>query len=225
MSSRAADAPPDPAPGRSAPPPHDAEGAARRALRSLALGLIRLRARQSSELSRRPRREFATHPARPERSCKTDHDGEPHDRHHPRAPGRAEDHADARPEGAVARALRHRAAALQPPLPREPARLPHPGAGLRRAEARDAPAAGGARRAATTAATSPPAASAHDARPVAGTRLVREYQGVEHTVTVLADGYEWQGRPYRSLSAIARAITGTRWNGLVFFGLKSQRSA
>ena len=62
----------------------------------------------------------------------------------------------------------------------------------------------------------------HDAKPVAGTRLVREYRGVEHTVTVLADGYEWQGRPYRSLSAIARAITGTRWNGLVFFGLKRQ---
>ena len=65
----------------------------------------------------------------------------------------------------------------------------------------------------------------HDATPIAGTRLVREYQGVEQTVTVLADGYEWQGRPYRSLSAIARAITGTRWNGLVFFGLKSQRGA
>jgi hypothetical protein len=46
---------------------------------------------------------------------------------------------------------------------------------------------------------------------------------VEHTVTVLHDGYEWQGRPYKSLSAAARAITGTRWNGLVFFGLKSQR--
>ena len=44
-------------------------------------------------------------------------------------------------------------------------------------------------------------------------------------MTVLTDGYEWEGRPYRSLSAIARAITGTRWNGLVFFGLKSQRSA
>jgi hypothetical protein len=65
----------------------------------------------------------------------------------------------------------------------------------------------------------------HDARPVAGTRLIREYRGVEHTVTVLADGYEWQGRPYRSLSAIARAITGTRWNGLVFFGIKRQGGA
>ncbi len=59
-------------------------------------------------------------------------------------------------------------------------------------------------------------------RPVTGTRLIREWQGIEHTVTVLDDGFEWQGRPYKSLSAIARAITGTRWNGLVFFGLKSQ---
>jgi hypothetical protein len=61
--------------------------------------------------------------------------------------------------------------------------------------------------------------------PIAGTRLIREYQGVEHTVTVRADGYEWQGRPYKSLSAIARAITGTRWNGLLFFGLKNRRRA
>ena len=62
-----------------------------------------------------------------------------------------------------------------------------------------------------------------DERPIAGTRLIREWQGVEHTVTVLKDGYEWQGRPYKSLSAIARAITGTRWNGWVFFGLKNHR--
>ena len=59
-----------------------------------------------------------------------------------------------------------------------------------------------------------------DDRPIAGTRLVRDYQGVEHCVTVLADGFDYQGRPYRSLSAIARAITGTRWNGWVFFGLR-----
>ncbi len=39
-----------------------------------------------------------------------------------------------------------------------------------------------------------------------------------------ADGFEWEGRPYRSLSAIARAITGTRWNGWTFFGLKAGRS-
>jgi Protein of unknown function (DUF2924) len=43
-----------------------------------------------------------------------------------------------------------------------------------------------------------------DDRPIAGTRLVREYQGVEHVVTVLADGFEYDGRPYRSLSAITR---------------------
>lgn len=65
----------------------------------------------------------------------------------------------------------------------------------------------------------------HSDRPISGTRLIREWQGVEHTVTVLVEGYEWQGRPYKSLSAIARAITGTRWNGLVFFGLKNQRRA
>ena len=63
-----------------------------------------------------------------------------------------------------------------------------------------------------------------DSRPLAGTRLLREWKGVEHVVTVLADGFEWEGRPYQSLSAIARAITGTRWNGWTFFGLKAVRS-
>ena len=62
-------------------------------------------------------------------------------------------------------------------------------------------------------------------RPIAGTRLIREWQGVEHTATVLDDGYEYQGRRYKSLSAIARAITGTRWNGPAFFGLRNHRSA
>jgi len=60
-------------------------------------------------------------------------------------------------------------------------------------------------------------------RPVSGTVLIREWQGVEHRVTVRDADFEYQGRPYKSLSAVARAITGTRWNGLVFFGLKSQR--
>ena len=64
-----------------------------------------------------------------------------------------------------------------------------------------------------------------DARPIAGTRLIREYQGVEHCVTVRDDDFEYQGRPYKSLSAIARAITGTQWNGLAFFGLKTGRRA
>jgi hypothetical protein len=59
-----------------------------------------------------------------------------------------------------------------------------------------------------------------DDRPIAGTRLIREGKGVEHTVTVLDDGYEYQGRLYKSLSAIARAIAGTRWNGWVFFGVR-----
>ena len=64
-----------------------------------------------------------------------------------------------------------------------------------------------------------------DLMPIAGTRLIRAHLGVEHVVTVLQNGFEWQGRPYQSLSAIARAITGTRWNGWTFFGLKSTRRA
>ena len=116
-----------------------------------------------------------------------------------------------------------RAAALQPALPRKPARLPHPGTGLWRAEARDDRAA--ARRSArsSTAAIRSDAGSRLKDRPIAGTRLIREWQGVEHCVTVRDEDYEYQGRPYKSLSAVARAITGTRWNGLVFFGLKNKR--
>ena len=60
-------------------------------------------------------------------------------------------------------------------------------------------------------------------RPISGTRLIREYQGVERCVTVRDDDFEYQGRPYKSLSAIARAITGTPWSGPVFFGLKGGR--
>lgn len=60
-------------------------------------------------------------------------------------------------------------------------------------------------------------------KPISGTRFIREWQGVEHCVTVRDHDYEYQGRPYKSLSAAARAITGTRWNGWVFFGLKNQR--
>jgi hypothetical protein len=60
--------------------------------------------------------------------------------------------------------------------------------------------------------------------PVVGAQLIREWQGVEHKVTVLADGFEWEGRRYKSLSAVARAITGTRWNGPVFFGLRGGKS-
>ena len=63
-----------------------------------------------------------------------------------------------------------------------------------------------------------------DRMPIAGTQLIREWQGVDHLVTVRSDGFEYKGRPYASLSSIARHITGTRWNGWVFFGLKNQRS-
>jgi hypothetical protein len=52
-----------------------------------------------------------------------------------------------------------------------------------------------------------------------GTRLVREVKGVEHHVMVMDDGYEYQYMKYKSLSGVAFAITGTRWNGNVFFGL------
>jgi hypothetical protein len=62
-------------------------------------------------------------------------------------------------------------------------------------------------------------------QPVTGTRLIREWQGVEHCVTVRDDDFEYQGRPYKSLSAVAREITGTRWNGPLFFGLRRSGSA
>jgi hypothetical protein len=55
----------------------------------------------------------------------------------------------------------------------------------------------------------------------AGTRLIREWQGKTHEVTILEKGYQWQGKPYRSLSRIAEEITGTRWSGPRFFGLKA----
>lgn len=57
-------------------------------------------------------------------------------------------------------------------------------------------------------------------RPKPGTRFVREWQGKLHEVAVLADGYECNDRTYRSLSEIARYITGTRWSGPAFFGLR-----
>ena len=53
-----------------------------------------------------------------------------------------------------------------------------------------------------------------------GTRLVREWHGEPHEVLVLENGFEWRNQPYRSLSQVAREITGTRWSGPRFFGLK-----
>lgn len=64
---------------------------------------------------------------------------------------------------------------------------------------------------------------ADNRNPIVGTRLLREWDGVEHTVTVMIDGFEWRGRKFKSLSAVARAITGTQWNGYRFFGLADAR--
>ena len=54
-----------------------------------------------------------------------------------------------------------------------------------------------------------------------GTRLYRSWQGITHEVLVLENGYCWQARTYASLSGVARAITGSRWSGPRFFGLKA----
>jgi hypothetical protein len=53
--------------------------------------------------------------------------------------------------------------------------------------------------------------------PPPGSCLEREYKGRPIIVTVLADGFEFEGQKYRSLSAIAREVTGTKWNGFLFF--------
>lgn len=57
--------------------------------------------------------------------------------------------------------------------------------------------------------------------PVIGTRLMREWNGCRYEVIVVPGGIEYAGRKYRSLTAVALAITGTHWNGKAFFGLKS----
>ena len=54
--------------------------------------------------------------------------------------------------------------------------------------------------------------------PIAGTLIEREYRGKKHFVEVLPDGFRYEGQHHRSLSSVAREITGTRWNGLAFFG-------
>lgn len=56
-----------------------------------------------------------------------------------------------------------------------------------------------------------------------GTRLVRDWHGASHTVTVLDEGFAYDGRHWQSLSAIARAITGSQWNGPLFFGLAERK--
>ena len=56
--------------------------------------------------------------------------------------------------------------------------------------------------------------------PRPGTVLIKQWRGAQHVVMVLADGFQHQGTVYGSLSQVAREITGTRWNGPAFFGLR-----
>ncbi|MCK4236538.1 MAG: DUF2924 domain-containing protein [Candidatus Krumholzibacteria bacterium] len=66
--------------------------------------------------------------------------------------------------------------------------------------------------------------SSHDRRlPMPGTVLTREYKGGRISVTVLDEGFEFDGELYRSLTAVSKAITGSHWNGYHFFGLKKGR--
>jgi hypothetical protein len=58
---------------------------------------------------------------------------------------------------------------------------------------------------------------------VVGQVLVRIHRGVEHKVRMLEDGFEYQGERYTSLSKIAKVITGTNWNGFLFFGLTQRK--
>ncbi len=60
-----------------------------------------------------------------------------------------------------------------------------------------------------------------DRRIKPGAALIRDWKGERHQVTVLADGFVYQDKPFESLSQIARLITGTRWNGPKFFGLRA----
>ena len=60
--------------------------------------------------------------------------------------------------------------------------------------------------------------------PAPGTTLTRQFENRRIVVTVLEKGFEYQSRRYHSLSAIAREVTGTRWNGLLFFGLAERRN-
>jgi hypothetical protein len=62
-----------------------------------------------------------------------------------------------------------------------------------------------------------------DGKLAPGTRLVRIWRDRRLEVTVLSDGFEFEGRRYRSLSAIAREVTGSRWNGRLYFGLVDRR--
>jgi hypothetical protein len=76
------------------------------------------------------------------------------------------------------------------------------------------------RRPSPTTASLPPASS----QLVPGTKLVKTYGGETHVVEVTRDGLLYEGETYRSLSAVAKHITGTHWNGLLFFGLRRRKT-
>ncbi len=60
-------------------------------------------------------------------------------------------------------------------------------------------------------------------QPAIGTMITRDWRGQQIAVRVVENGFEWNGVPYRSLSAVAKAVTGTHWNGRLFFGLSKER--
>lgn len=76
-----------------------------------------------------------------------------------------------------------------------------------------------AERAAKLAGTEPKPVSSPSRTLTPGTRLMREWNGEMESVDVVAEGFEWRGTSYRTLSAVAGAITGTKWSGPKFFGL------
>jgi hypothetical protein len=69
----------------------------------------------------------------------------------------------------------------------------------------------------------PRSVTAHDRLPLPGTVLTRRYRGQQVEVKVLSGGFEYDGQTYRSLSAVAKAVTGTHWNGHLFFGLTTHK--
>ena len=66
------------------------------------------------------------------------------------------------------------------------------------------------------------ASAAGSSSATGGSSRIKEWRGVRHEVRVLEDGFSYMGERFGSLSEVARRITGTRWNGLVFFGLKAR---
>ena len=68
-----------------------------------------------------------------------------------------------------------------------------------------------------------PSVTAHDRLPLPGTVLTRKYRGRQVEAKVLSYGFEYEGQVYRSLSAVAKAVTGSHWNGHLFFGLTTHK--